>query len=184
MSLRELTQSYHQEAERQEFVSVLMSGKINPDLYATFLWNQYFRYHSLERMAQQYKLFDGYEGLCRAESIYNDYKALWKYPFPPAMTIGTVNYMHYIQWEIGRNPEALMAHIYVNHMGDMAGGQMISARIPGLKSMYNFDTPDVYKDYIRSQINDDMFPHASKAFEWATELFREMMRLNLERTVE
>jgi heme oxygenase len=66
MSLRDLTKHYHQEAERQEFVSVLMSGKINPNLYATYLWNQYFRYDALEKIATTHGLLRGYyDGICR-----------------------------------------------------------------------------------------------------------------------
>ena len=33
-TLKELTWEHHKEAERQEFVKILMSGKINPELYA------------------------------------------------------------------------------------------------------------------------------------------------------
>ena len=40
-----------QDAERQEFVKVLMSGKINPQLYATYLWNQHKKYDLLEAIA-------------------------------------------------------------------------------------------------------------------------------------
>ena len=37
MSLKDLTMEHHKDAERQDFVKVLMSGNINPDLYATYL---------------------------------------------------------------------------------------------------------------------------------------------------
>ena len=35
-NLKELTWEHHKNAERQEFASLMMSGKINPDLYATY----------------------------------------------------------------------------------------------------------------------------------------------------
>ena len=41
MSLKELTKDVHRDAERQTFVKVLMSGEIDPELYATFLANQH-----------------------------------------------------------------------------------------------------------------------------------------------
>ena len=47
MSLKDLTWDHHKNAERQEFVKVLMSGKINPELYATYLWNQHKKYDYL-----------------------------------------------------------------------------------------------------------------------------------------
>ena len=37
MSLKELTWEHHKRAERQDFVKVLMSGEIDPRLYATFI---------------------------------------------------------------------------------------------------------------------------------------------------
>ena len=36
-------------------------------------------------------------------------------------------------------PEKIMAHIYVRHMGDLSGGQMIRRKVPGLGKMYKFD---------------------------------------------
>ena len=44
MSLKELTYEHHRNAERQKFVKVLMSGSIDPKLYATFMYNQHHQY--------------------------------------------------------------------------------------------------------------------------------------------
>ena len=49
-NLKELTWEHHQNAERQEFVKVLMSGKIHPDFYATYLWNQHKKYDLIEAL--------------------------------------------------------------------------------------------------------------------------------------
>ena len=35
--------------------------------------------------------------------------------------------------------DKLMAHVYVRHMGDLSGGQMIAKRVPGEGRMYKFD---------------------------------------------
>ena len=45
MSLKELTYEHHRNAERQQFVKVLMSGSIDPKLYATFMYNQHQQYN-------------------------------------------------------------------------------------------------------------------------------------------
>ena len=47
MSLKELTKEVHQQAERQDFVHELMSGKMSEEMYAKFLWNQHAIYLSL-----------------------------------------------------------------------------------------------------------------------------------------
>ena len=59
MSLKELTWEHHQNAERQDFVKVLMSGKINPKFYATYLWNQHKKYDILEAIAGAHGNLDG-----------------------------------------------------------------------------------------------------------------------------
>jgi hypothetical protein len=75
------------------------------------------------------------------------------------------------------DPDRLMAHIYVRHMGDMAGGQQIAKRVPGSGSMYQFEDADALKASIRERINDDMADEAIVCFRFAGELFEEMMTL-------
>ena len=40
LDIKELTMEQHKNAERQEFVKILMSGNIDEQLYATYLYNQ------------------------------------------------------------------------------------------------------------------------------------------------
>ena len=40
-TLKELTWEHTKEAERQGFVKILMSGKIHPEVYANYLFNQH-----------------------------------------------------------------------------------------------------------------------------------------------
>ena len=51
MGLKELTKEVHQDAERQGFVKVLMSGEMSEELYAEFLYNQHAIYNLLEACA-------------------------------------------------------------------------------------------------------------------------------------
>jgi heme oxygenase len=76
---------------------------------------------------------------------------------------------------IGQDPEKLMAHIYVRHMGDLSGGQMISKKIPGSGTMYQFDEDvDGLKEKIRTRLDDSMADEAKIAFDFATKLFQQM----------
>ena len=74
-----------------------------------------------------------------------------------------------------------MAHVYTLHMGDLSGGQMIARKIPGEGRMYKFvgDTTEL-KNAIRSKINDDMADEAKFCFEVASNLFKELMELDIE----
>ena len=73
------------------------------------------------------------------------------------------------------DPQKLMAHIYVRHMGDLTGGQMNRKRSPVEGRYQQFDCDvNEYKDKIRAKCNDDMAAEAKICFDYATELFKEM----------
>ena len=57
-TLKELTWEHHKEAERQGFVKILMSGKIHPEVYANYLFNQHQCYNILEPLAMAEGLLD------------------------------------------------------------------------------------------------------------------------------
>ena len=180
MSLKDLTWEHHKDAERQQFVKVLMSGKINPELYATYLWNQHKKYDLLEALAGANGLLHDLPGISRKHRIEKDYLELWKEVNPPALTQSTRDYIMHMKY-IMHDSNALMAHVYVLHMGDLSGGQMIAKKVPGAGTMYEFDTDKkALKEAIRSKTNDDMAEEAKYVFTSATNLFKELMELEIE----
>ncbi len=179
MSLRDLTHEAHKNAERQEFVKILFSGNINPKLYATFLKNQHPCYEILEVCAMMHGLLSDMPDIRRAPAILNDFIELWgnDNKETPKMCPTVQKYMDYIM-SIKHDPKKLMAHIYVRHMGDLAGGQMIAKKVPGKGEMYKFNDPDGLKSAIRAKISDDMAEEAKVCFEFATQLFKEMLEIS------
>lgn len=179
MSLRDLTHEAHKNAERQEFVKILFSGTIDPKLYATFLKNQHPQYEILEVCAMMHPaLLSNMPDIRRAPAILADFEELWddKIDGKPQMLETTDRYIKYIL-SIKDDPKKLMAHIYVRHMGDLAGGQMIAKKVPGGGRMYKFENPDALKAAIREKISDDMSDEAIVCFEFATQMFKEMLEL-------
>ena len=180
MSLKDLTWEHHKDAERQQFVKVLMSGKINPKLYATYLWNQHKKYDLLEALAGANGLLHDLPGISRKHRIEKDYLELWKEVNPQVLTQSTRDYIMHMKY-IMHDTNALMAHVYVLHMGDLSGGQMIAKKVPGSGTMYKFDTDKKkLKDAIRERTNDDMAEEAKYVFTSATNLFKELMELEIE----
>jgi len=176
-NLRELTKEAHNNAERQEFVKILFSGKINPKLYATFLKNQHPQYEILEVCAMPHGLLNGLPDIRRAPAILQDFNELWtKEDGEPQILPIVDDYIKHIM-SIKDQPERLMAHLYVRHMGDLAGGQMIAKRIPGSGRMYQFENPEILKMAIRAKIDDSMAEEAVTCFGFATEMFKQMMEL-------
>ncbi|CAB4125043.1 COG5398 Heme oxygenase [uncultured Caudovirales phage] len=176
-NLRELTKEAHTNAERQEFVKILFSGKINPKLYATFLKNQHPCYEILEVCAMPHQLLNGLPDVCRASAILSDFQELWTAEDgDPQILSTTEQYIKYIL-SIKDDPKRLMAHIYVRHMGDLAGGQMIAKKVPGSGKYYQFADPDGLKMAIRERLDDSMAEEATVCFGFATDMFKEMMNL-------
>jgi heme oxygenase len=178
MSLRELTAEKHHDAERTAFVKELLGGSITEERYATFLFNLHPIYHVLESFAMINGSMDGLDDLCRANSIYQDYLELWKDTKPPELCPTVDRYLKYIKDELAPNPDRLFAHVYVRHMGDLAGGQMIAKRVPGAGTMYKFENGEDLKNKIRSKLNDTMGDEANIAFDFAISLMKDMNELN------
>ena len=96
-NLKELTWEHHKDAESQEFVKVLMSGKINPELYATYLWNQHKKYDLLEALAGALGLLDDLPDIRRKQKIEKDFLELWKNDSPPTITNSTAHYIKHMK---------------------------------------------------------------------------------------
>lgn len=185
-NLKELTKEVHNNAERQDFVKVLMSGNINPKLYATYLWNQHKKYDILEAMAALNGIFaDIGFPISRKMAIELDFLELWEdKENPPVIVPSTHEYIEHMR-TIMTDRDALMAHIYTLHMGDLSGGQMIARKAPGEGRMYKFEGDiNEIKEAIRAQINDDMAEESKFVFESATKLFQELMELDIEHYLE
>jgi len=175
MSLKELTYEHHRNAERQEFVKVLMGGSIDEKLYATFLYNQYVNYNILETVAMASGVLNGLPDIRRAPKILEDYIELWDDgDNPPTTSPSSKEYADHIM-SIAGDADKLMAHVYTRHMGDLSGGQMIRKKIPGAGKMFDFDDPDALKTAIRAKLDDSMADEARICFDFATKLFQEMM---------
>jgi heme oxygenase len=175
MSLKEATWEHHKNAERQAFVKRMFKGDMSEKDYATYLYNQHTAYNILEQMAIVSGLLADMPEIRRAPSIHEDYLELWEdHENPPPLANVTKEYMDHIM-KIGMDPHKLMAHLYVRHMGDLSGGQMIAKRVPGSGKYYQFEgDADEIKEKIRSKIDDSMADEAKVCFEFATRLFQEL----------
>jgi len=187
LDIKELTLEHHKNAERQEFVKILMSGNIDEKLYATYLYNQLQCYSVLEKYGLHNSLFRDTPNLLRAEHIHYDYKSLWQdVDNSPLITQSTRDYVEHIE-KIQDEAMKLYAHVYVRHMGDLSGGQMIRKKTPGPNRYYIFRHNEVrdYRQTVKETINTylnvyehSVLPEAIYCFESATKLFKEMVDLS------
>ena len=168
MSLRELLQDIHTEAENKPWAKLLMSGEITAEQYGLYLNQQHIMYTALEDRADNIGVLDDFPELRRAEIIGFD-KMGYSYPAKAMHT--TRKYISYCK---SLKYQQVFAHMYVRHFGDMYGGQMIRKRNPGSGTMYDFENVEELKTTVRAMLHDDMADDANICFQFAMQLFEEL----------
>tara|TARA_B110000259_G_C14028649_1_gene405732 strand:+ start:3769 stop:4323 length:555 start_codon:yes stop_codon:yes gene_type:complete len=176
--LKELTWAHHQSAERRVFAKELISGNIDPALYYKFLQCQYLNYKVLERVTV---IPPNLKAIHRAPRMFQDIRQLEEAygfepdgKFPPSVD----KYIAHVEAlaEADDN-EALLAHMYVRHFGELHGGQIIKKKTPGNGLMYEFegDTKVLIEEF-RTLLSDDMADEAKVCFDFASMLFDELSK--------
>jgi heme oxygenase (biliverdin-producing, ferredoxin) len=174
MSLKDLTWEHHKYAETRPFVKVLFSGKITPEAYATYLYNQHKCYDLLEAMAMMHGLMNDYPTIRRAPAILEDFNELWTSEELPT-EVPTIKVYHEHLMSIKDDPKKLLAHLYVRHFGDLSGGQLIAKRVPGAGKYYQFDgdTTEI-KNILRAKLDDSLADEAAVCFKFAADMFDDL----------
>lgn len=169
-NLKQLTWEAHHNAERKKFAKLLLSGKITPELYHRYLYNQYHIYMTLESLINIPEIKD----INRHQKIKEDIRELeTEYNITPSVPLceSTKDYMRYVAT---LDHDGLIAHMYVRHFGDMYGGQIIKKQTPGSGKMYEFNDVESLKQKVRDMLRDDMANEANICFGYAIRLFEEL----------
>lgn len=175
MSLKEITKDLHHEAETTQFAKQLLSGKITKEAYAKYLWQCVLFYGLIEMSCKRQGFLDNMPGIERADSIFLDYLEIkdgtekW---LPSA-----IEYHNYlIKLMEGPRKHLIKAHMYVRHMGDLFGGQIIKKQVAHVSKgkFYDFKDVEGLKSAIRTELTDDLGDEARVAFEYAIKIMREL----------
>jgi len=175
MSLRDITKDLHTAAEQTAFAKLLLSGTIGQKDYATYLYNMFPIYTSIEIPCFRQGVFATLPGVARSNEIYQDLMELddgSDYYLTPS----TIDYITYLM-KLTNDPERkhlIKAHLYVRHMGDLFGGQYIASKVPGSGKFYQFDDVEGLKTAIRELLTDDLGDEACVAFEWSIKIMKEL----------
>jgi heme oxygenase (biliverdin-producing, ferredoxin) len=175
-NLKELTREQHRNAERSLFVKALLKKEVTPHQYYVYLSNQFMMYAVLEDIAEEMGVLRGIEDIRRSKNMSQDLQELEKqYGFSqPELLSSAFDYMVYIK-SIQDSSSKLMAHVYVRHMGDLSGGQIIKRYVPGSGRHYEFDTDtDELKERVRERLNDDMAEEAKMCFSMISNFMKEL----------
>lgn len=169
-TLKELTHDSHEQAEAHSFTKLVLSKNMSEEVYADFLYNQHAIYYTLESVASVRGLLENLPGLCRADLIKQDLIEL---------NAGIVKLytstQEYVQYVAGNLTDSqILAHLYVRHMGDLYGGQMIKKCVPGSGLMYQFENRSELITALRGKLDVSMASEANHCFDYAIQLFTEL----------
>ena len=169
MSLKEITKDVHTEAEHTPFMKAVFKKNMPHDVWADYTYQKSVIYGSIENVARAEGLTLDCLDVERALKLYQDAKEMNGGNFP-RLRQATIDYSRYLLDLVGQ-PEKIMAHLYVWHMGDLHGGQMIKKVMPDFPHRnLDFDDVEATKVKIRSKLNDGIGEEAIKAFEWAIKI--------------
>lgn len=174
MTLKDITKDLHQQAESTQFMRALFDGKLHPEVWIDFTYQKTLFYNTIEGAAGSCRLLHDLPDIRRGFKIYQDYCAMisnssTKYHYRSSV----VDYHNYIL-SINKDPDLIMAHLYVWHMGDLYGGQMIKRMVQGSHIALDFENKELLIQNIRAKLNaETMGQEARRAFEWSIKILKE-----------
>ena len=173
MTLKEATADLHKEAESLPLIRSIFAGKVDKQAYADYLYQLHLIYVTMEDIADELGVTDGIQNIKRAHLIREDIVELLgpteKNHF---FRKPTLEYFDYLR-SIREDSVKIAAHMYVRHMGDMYGGQMLKKVTPGKGRMYDFLNLEELKTTFRDRLRDDMAEEARIAFQHNINIIKE-----------
>jgi len=175
-NLKELTKEAHRSAERTSFMNRMLKKQITPEQYYVYLKNQLFMYTTLEYYASDVGVFDDMTALMRSEALLDDVLMMEvgdDFDDAPILS-SSHEYVKYMQ-SIKDDRDRLFAHVYVRHMGDLSGGQIIKKLVPGPTNLYDFgEDIDDLKNRVRSKLHDGLEKEAKVCFAMVQKFLEEL----------
>lgn len=167
INLKDATKELHTKAERMPFNKKMMKGELSNEDYARYLVSQYHIFHTLE------KNFDlPHMDMRRVDSIIEDLKELgFSDHLETFKGEETTRYCKYLN----NLPQVdADAHIYLNYLAHMFGGQIIKKNLPGSGKLYEFENVEHIIGSVRRIQTDEWAPEVNKAFTYIINIFDEL----------
>lgn len=173
MSLKEITKDLHDQAEQTKFMRAIFDGNINLEAWIDFTYQKTLFYGTIEGAAGSCGLLKDLPDIQRAFYLYKDYCHRNINGKKHSYRTVSIDYHNYLL-SIAKNADAIMAHLYVWHMGDLYGGQMIKKIVPGSHRALEFNNSELLIKNLRSKLNHEtMGQEARVAFNWAIRILKE-----------
>ena len=164
MTLKEATAELHSKAEKMEFNQRMFRGELSNDEYLNYLIQQSYIFQEIEGRELPHP------NLHRLDAIHNDISELGGYTFK--ISKPTTDYVLYLG---DLNQTQLNAHIYLNYLALVYGGQIMKSKVPGSGKMYEFEG-DMMEliGSIRAIQKDEWADEVNKGFQYIINILDEL----------
>jgi heme oxygenase len=163
MGLKEATAELHSKAEKMMFNQRMFRGELSTEEYLNYLIQQSYIFQEIENRNLPHP------NLNRLDVIHNDISELGGYTYK--ISKPTTDYVVYLG---DLNQTQLNAHIYLNYLALVYGGQMMKSKVPGSGTMYDFENMQECIGSIRAIQNDDMADEVNKGFQYIINILDEL----------
>jgi|TARA_B110000977_G_scaffold153674_1_gene195262 hypothetical protein len=162
--LKEATHNKHKEVERMPFNVKMFKGQLTNEQYGWYLRSQLGIFSALEKT---FKF--PHEGLKREDAVLHDLMSLGIYDL--VCDIATREYVEYLK---GLSQDRANAHIYLNYLAIMFGGQMMKKNTPGPGKMYDFDNMMECMQSVREIQKDEWADEVNIGFDYMIKIMRNL----------
>ena len=164
MGLREATAELHSKAEKMEFNQRMFRGELSNDEYLNYLIQQSYIFQEIENRDLPHP------NLNRLSSINDDINELGGYKFK--ISKPTTDYVVYLG---DLNQSSLNAHIYLNYLALVYGGQIMKSKVPGSGKMYEFEGEMMELiGSVRAIQKDEWADEVNKGFQYIINILDEL----------
>ena len=162
--LKEATHIKHKEVERKPFNVRMFKGQLTNEQYGWYLRSQLGIFRALEDNFEF-----PHEGLKRIEAVAFDLMSLGIDNL--VCDIATREYATYLR---GLSQEDANAHIYLNYLAIMFGGQMMKKATPGPGKMYEFENMKECMESVRAIQTDEWADEVNRGFDFMIKIMKNL----------
>jgi heme oxygenase len=166
--LREYTRDSHVLVESTKFMRAVFERSLPLKLWYDFVYQKSLFYEVIEDTAEASKFTEDFLDINKQHDLHAECTSQTDtFQYRDA----TVEYYKYLN-TIPIGDRRILAHLYVWHMGDMYGGQMIN-RVLGINSpSLTFPNRAQLIQKLEQKLDIDLVSEAKVAFEWANKILQ------------
>jgi heme oxygenase len=170
MSLKELTAEKHKLAETTKFMKAVFASKMDLTTWADWTYQRSLFYDAIEHQCNSANYLKDLPGIQRSDLLKKDWLDM-----VPALDINhSIKYrgitMRYYVYILSLDPASALSHLYVWHMGDMFGGQLIKTLVNAPHASLEFENAPMLIANLRAKLSNTMGTEANIAFDWAIKI--------------